>query len=263
MRTLSRMGALLGACLTMLVGVVAVSANPKSVGYERRWVAGTGAQVITVDLNDPEVVVSVVVARNGIGTAESFSSMIHRTMPDAAVTGTFFGVKGLLPIGHLASGGHLLYPMATGTTLVITRDNRALLVPTTADKELDWSQYPTAIFAGPRLLRGGAYAVAPRAEGFTDSGHYRLARRTAVGITAKNKLLLVVVSRNISLSRMAKVMKGLGARDAVALDGGSSAAMYYRGSTIIRPARSLTNIIAVYATGGTKIIAGAPSTPGG
>jgi exopolysaccharide biosynthesis protein len=263
MRTLSRTEALLGVCLIILAAVVPAAANPRSVGYECKWAAGVGAHVITVDLNDPQVEVTLVVARNGIGTAESFSSMIHRTKPDAAITGTFFGVKCLLPIGNLVRDGQLLYPMATGTTLAITRDNHAVLVPTKADQELDWTQYPTAIFAGPTLLKNGKYAVAPWAEGFTDPGHYRLARRTAVGIRPNNKLILVAVSRSISLTRMASIMKALGARDAVALDGGSSAAMHYRGSTIVRPSRSLTNVIAVYANGRPQRMIASGTMPAG
>jgi len=263
MRIWNTIGVALAACAILLATASSLPAHPGSVGYECRRVAGTAAHVVTVNLNDRSVEVTLVLPRGGIGSAESFSSMIHRSQPDAAITGTFFGVKGLLPIGNLVSEGQLLYPVATGTTLAITRDNRALLLPTKADQELDWSQYRTAIFAGPTLVRNGKYAVAPWAEGFTDPGHYRRARRTAAAITAHNKLLLVAVSRPISLSRMAKIMKGLGARDAVALDGGTSAALYYRGGAIVHPGRRLTNIIAVYASGRSKVVAGAPAPAGG
>ncbi len=136
--------------------------------------------------------------------------------------------------------------------------NQALLVSTRADQPCDWSQYSTALFTGPTLVRDGKYAVAPRAEGFKDPGHYRRARRTAVGITQNNKLLLVAVASPVSLTRMAAVMKALGARHAVGLDGGTSAALHYRGSTLVRPGRGLTNIIAVYATGRPqRLLAGA------
>jgi len=259
MRIGNVIGVALAACAILLAAAPRVSAHPSSVGYECRRVAGISAHVITVNLNDREVEVTLVLSRGGIGSAEPFSSMIHRTQPDAAITGTFFGVKCLLPIGNLVADGQLLYPMATGTTLAITRDNHAVLLPTKADQELDWSNYSAALFAGPMLVRSGKYAVAPWAQGFTDPGHYRAARRTAVGITAANKLLLVAVSRPISLSRMAKVMKGLGAVDAVGLDGGTSAAMHYRGGGIIQPGRRLTNIIAVYASGRPKVVAGAPA----
>ena len=245
-------GVLMIAMLALLAAAPRSYAHPKSVGYECERVAGVWAHVVTVDLNDPALEVTLVLPRGGIGSAEPFSDMIHRSRPDAAITGTFFGVKGLLPIGNLVRDGQLLYPAATGTTLAITRDNRAVLLHTKADQDLDWSQYATALFAGPTLVREGKYAVAPWAQGFTDPGHYRLARRTAAGIKSNNKLLFVAVSSRISLTRMAKVMKALGARDAVSLDGGSSAALHYRGSTLVRPARRLTNLIAVYANGRPK-----------
>jgi exopolysaccharide biosynthesis protein len=243
---------LMVASLALLAAAPRSYAHPRSVGYECERVAGVYAHVVTIDLNDPAVEVTLLLPRGGVGTAEPFSDMIHRSQPDAAITGTFFGVRGLLPIGNLVRDGQLLYPAATGTTLAITRDNRAVLLHTKADEDLDWSQYSAALFAGPTLVRDGKYAVAPRAQGFTDPGHYRLARRTAAGIKSNNKLLLVAVTRPVSLTRMARVMKALGARDAVSLDGGSSAALHYRGSTIVRPARRLTNLVAVYANGRPK-----------
>ena len=41
-------------------------------------------------------------------------------------------------------------------------------------------------------------------------------------------------------------MRSLGCRDAIALDGGSSSAMFYRGRFAARPHRSLTNLLVVY-----------------
>ena len=251
-----------GAAATLAILAAASAANAKSssVGYEYRRVAGVRAHVVTVNLNDREVKVTLVLPRAGIGSAEPFSSMLHRARPDAAITGTFFGVKCLLPIGNLVSDGELLYPVATGTTLAITRDNQALLLATRAGQALDWSPYTTAVFTGPTLVRGGKYAVAPSAEGFRDPGHYRAARRTAVGIKPNNKLLLVAVAAPVTLTKMAAIMKALGARDALALDGGTSAAMHYRGSTLVRPGRKLTNVIAVYANGRREeMLAGAPA----
>jgi exopolysaccharide biosynthesis protein len=189
--------------------------------------------------------------------------MLHRTTPDAAITGTFFGVKCLLPIGNLVCDGRLLYPVATGTTLAITRDNRAVLLPTKAKQDLDWSLYSAAVFAGPTLLRDGKHAVSPWAEGFRDGAHYRPARRTTIGIKANNKLLLVAVARPISLSRLARIMRALGARDAFALDGGTSTALHYRGSTLVRPGRSLTHIIAVFDRGRPPLVAGVANPPAG
>lgn len=250
-------------CAALLTAASAVSAHTNSVGYEYRRVAHTRVHVVTVDLNDPAVAVTLVIARDGIGNAESFGSMVRRSHADAAVTGTFFGVKCLLPIGNLVRDGQLLCPVATGTTLAITRDNRVVVLPTRANQDLDWSPYSAALFTGPTLLRNGKHTVDPAAEGFHDRGHFRPARRTAIGIRSNNKLLLVAVAYPVSLSRMAAVMKALGARDAFALDGGTSTALHYRGSTLVRPGRALTHILAVYANGRPPLLAAAPAPSSG
>jgi len=70
--------------------------------------------------------------------------------------------------------------------------------------------------------------------------------RAALGLTATNKLLLVTIARPITLSRLAKLMKALGARDAINLDGGTSTAIAYRGRVLHRPGRRLTNVLLVY-----------------
>jgi hypothetical protein len=104
-----------------------------------------------------------------------------------------------------------------------------------------------AVSGGPRLLDGGRIAVRSAAEGFTAPGLY--ARfvlganpRTLAGVTATGDLLLVTVdgrrpgfSAGVSLLDAARVMRALGARDALNLDGGGSTAMVVRGRTVNRP----------------------------
>ncbi len=66
--------------------------------------------------------------------------------------------------------------------------------------------------------------------------------RTAAGRTADNRLLLVVVdgrqpgySTGMSLRQLAELLVGLGAREAVNLDGGGSSTMWVRGRVVNRP----------------------------
>src|SRR5205085_2452745 len=54
------------------------------------------------------------------------------------------------------------------------------------------------------------------------------------------------VARPIYLRQLARLMRSLGCRNAIALDGGSSSAMFYRGRFAARPRRSLTNLLVVY-----------------
>jgi Phosphodiester glycosidase len=104
--------------------------------------------------------------------------------------------------------------------------------------------------AGPRLLRAGKVAVAADAEGFAPPQAPSFFRsfvasrnpRTVAGVRADGTLLLVTVdgrapgwSVGMTLRQAARLMRSLGAVDALNLDGGSSTAMTVRGELVNRP----------------------------
>ena len=103
---------------------------------------------------------------------------------------------------------------------------------------------------GPRLLTDGRVSVAARPEGFAPLeapgffGSFVASRqpRTLAGVRADGRLLLVTVdgrrpgwSVGVTLPEAARVMRSLGARDALNLDGGGSSAMVVRGELVSRP----------------------------
>jgi hypothetical protein len=103
---------------------------------------------------------------------------------------------------------------------------------------------------GPRLLTDGRVSVAARPEGFAPLeapgffGSFVASRqpRTLAGVRADGRLLLVTVdgrrpgwSAGVTLPEAARVMRSLGARDALNLDGGGSSAMVVRGELVSRP----------------------------
>jgi hypothetical protein len=103
---------------------------------------------------------------------------------------------------------------------------------------------------GPRLLREGRPDITAEAEGFdhpADPGFYyafglRRNPRTMAGVTRDGRLLLVAVdgrapgyAAGLSFEEEAAVMRALGARDAVNLDGGGSTTMTVRGNVVTRP----------------------------
>jgi Phosphodiester glycosidase len=103
---------------------------------------------------------------------------------------------------------------------------------------------------GPRLLTDGRVSVAARPEGFAPLeapgffGSFVASRqpRTLAGVKTDGRLLLVTVdgrrpgwSAGVTLSEAARVMRSLGARDALNLDGGGSSAMVVRGELVSRP----------------------------
>ena len=232
-----------------------------SVSLEKRRVRGALTYVITADLNDPSIRIDIGIPERGFRHSESFLRLVKRHAPTAAVTGTYFDTRTLLPVGSIVIAGKAVHKNAIGTSVCFIRSSRAApareasfgvlpylvkLFATKAGERCDWTGVECGIRTGPRLLAGGQYAFNPSREGFTHPGLFGSHRRMALGITSHSKLLLVAVRTPVTFGSLASIMKILGARDAVCLDGGGSSAMYYRGRLVCRPTRLLTNIIEIH-----------------
>lgn len=217
----------------------------RSVVASYRKVLGIPVRVITVDLNNPEVRVGVVTARQ-IGRAEPIWDLLARARPTAAITGTYFSINSKIPIGDIVIEGERVHFGGMGTALCITYDNQVRFIRPPRHRQVSWSEYRLVLGAGPRLLQGGKVMLYPSGEGFRDPRIYAAVPRTAVGVTRHNKLLMVVITRPVRLRTLAKVMQQLGAVDAIALDGGSSTSFYYRRTLSVAPRRKLTNLLVVY-----------------
>ena len=218
----------------------------RSIKFWQTNVANVPVKVITVDLNDPNVKVSAVLARNGDGTSEAFRQMIDRANPNVAVTGTFFSLDNLKPVGDIVIGGSLVHFGGMGTALCVTPENKADMVSCQWGRHHDWSAYDFVCACGPRLLQRGRIVLDPRAERFHDKHMLAPNSRIAVGITPANKLVFAMTRDSIYLGRLARVMRGLGCVEAMNLDAGTSTGFYYNGTTLARPGRKLTNMIVVY-----------------
>ena len=106
----------------------------------------------------------------------------------------------------------------------------------------------TVVGGGPRILRARRVAVAARAEGFAPLRSFFQSfvagrqPRTLAGVRADGALLLVTVdgrapgwSAGMTLPEAARLMRSLGARDALNLDGGGSSTMTVLGEVVNRP----------------------------
>jgi len=94
-------------------------------------------------------------------------------------------------------------------------------------------------------VKDGAIAVNPRAEGFRDPKILTLAcQRSAVGITKAGELLLVTCPA-VTIRQLAGVMRALGARDAMNLDGGASSGLFYQGKYLTTPGRDISNALLI------------------
>jgi hypothetical protein len=105
-----------------------------------------------------------------------------------------------------------------------------------------WSEIRHALGAGPYLVRDGRIVLHQRGEGFDlDSGIFGEASRSAVGLSRSGRLVLVTVdgirgfSGGLKLRELAKLLKSIGIRDAINLDGGGSSIMVYGERILNRP----------------------------
>ncbi len=208
-------------------------------------VRGHGATVITADLA-AGAQVGVQVASGFPGTSESFSRMVKRSQPTAAITGTYFCKRTLKPVGDIWLGGQLVNFGGMGTALCVTSGGEIVFRRVPWGRHQDWTAYETVLASGPTLVAGGQVDCDARAEGFTDPHVLGHTSRACVGKTATGKLIMAVLRGGLSLTEAGRCMKELGCTDAMNLDAGASLALYYRGRTLISPGRRLTNLLLVY-----------------
>jgi exopolysaccharide biosynthesis protein len=99
----------------------------------------------------------------------------------------------------------------------------------------------SAMGAGPMILRDGEIAVKATEEGFAQTSIPAVHPRTAAGVTADDRLILMVVdgrqdmSRGVDLVELADLMRSAGAVDALNLDGGGSSTLVVASHLLNRP----------------------------
>jgi len=96
-----------------------------------------------------------------------------------------------------------------------------------------------ALGGGPRLVSDGEVSVPYRWESFGPGFSKRRTSRSAVGITAAGKVLLVTVEKSrrntgMNLFELARLMRDLGAVQAMNLDGGGSSTLVVGGRVVNR-----------------------------
>ena len=218
------------------------SAN--SVALESRRVLGVDVKVVRVNLTNPKVRVLPVLPLNVFRRGAQFDALVSGSSAVAVLNAGHFHPRTFSPVGDLIYNGRYLNRGRLRTGLAITASNEAQLwlrpyAPNPRGLE-------TLIGSGPLLIHAGNINPVPRAEGYTDPAIWGLAARTAVGIISKKKLVFVSTRQRLSLRQLAGVMKALGARDAIALDGGSSVGFAWRGQVLIHPKRKIAFGVGVY-----------------
>lgn len=101
------------------------------------------------------------------------------------------------------------------------------------------------ISGGPRLVKNGAVCTELEPQ-FSEARFTTISSsRTCAGYTSDGKLLLV--SSSGTIDQMRELMLSLGCVEAINLDGGASAALYYGGRTLVPEGRLLAYVLQVYA----------------
>jgi len=142
----------------------------------------------------------------------------------------------------------------------------------------DWKKALNAIGGGPFILRKGEELITYADEGFRESFSTSRHPRSSIGVTADGDVWIVAVdgrqamSGGATLPEMAEIMKRLGCRDAINLDGGGSTTLNLGGVTLNRPSggqeRAVANALVVLAarrieSEGEFVIAGAAEIEAG
>lgn len=238
-----------------------ISKKGKPIQLQRQTINGVSFYKVAIDLNDPEIFMTVGLANNAPQANnaqtnygdEAFSNMVARYRAAVVANGTFFSKDAQKRVmGNLVAGGKFLkYSQWEnyGTTLGIGADNRLEMVTARLEGQPNWQQHWFSLTCGPRLLKRGKIAVNPKAEGFSDPHVLDVGGRAAIGFPPRGKKLYLVNFLSIlSLEKEAQLMKEIGCAEAMNLDGGASRSFAYRDKILVPAGRPLTNTIIVYDT---------------
>jgi hypothetical protein len=203
---------------------------------------------------------------NSALTCTDASELVVLSPRFGAFTRTRGGLEAVVrsgTVGALESGGNAAIP-PDGVVLSGSGDGARFLAEATppgsrpevrlallaAGRELPLAEQQLVVGGGPRLLLRGRVVVRSRPEGFAPLdapsffGSFVASRhpRTLGGVRPDGRVLLVTIdgrrpgwSAGVTLPEAARVMRALGARDALNLDGGGSTTMTVRGEVVSFP----------------------------
>ncbi|MDD4833809.1 MAG: phosphodiester glycosidase family protein [Lutispora sp.] len=116
--------------ILMILGTFNMTnAAPENVGSGVRTIKindlNKTVNVVTIDLNSPDMKIEVVTANDKVSGSEDFMSMINRKKPVAAINANFFDAyNSLEPYGSIIKNNRLTYLEGENTSLVIREKNK-------------------------------------------------------------------------------------------------------------------------------------------
>jgi exopolysaccharide biosynthesis protein len=218
-----------------------------SITLETRRVAGITVRVIRVNLGDPRVKLKVISPMAGIGRGgAAFKTLVNGSNAVAVINGGYFHPRTFSIAGDLVVNGKHISTGRLRSIFAITPDNRVVIRTHSSISAATWRGYETALAGGPFVLQRGNVVVAPRREGYRDPSVWGKAPRSAVGVVNNRQFFFISTTARLNLFDLAKVMDALGAKDAIALDGGSSVGMAFRREVLIHPGRRIAYGLGVF-----------------
>lgn len=226
----------------------------EAVTYRKARALNIPVDIVQVDLRHRDVLVAPVLPGRGFqyGAAATVSELARRSGAMAVINGSYFHPQSYAPAGDIVMQGRLLTWGRIPMALAITPDNRATIRATTTPvlaRPLDatWAGMETVIATGPRILAGGQvntrYSTA-----FRDPALFGRAARSAIGLSSNRDLILVSTRSRLTTTEMGKVMRRLGVKDALLLDGGSSTGLAWKGRAVQDSVRRVSYGIGVFAS---------------
>ncbi len=232
--------------MTVVVGFSYFSRSEGKTRHTATQYHTAGTRLIKVIEVDPALVdIRVALAKKDGVYGESFSDMMARLHPTAAINGTLYG-KDMQPLGDVLVDGKIEVRGGYKNALAIGRDGKPTILRRTRRTRFPWSNYKYGVASGPRLVHGGKIMLDPVGEGFSKRSLSIEAWRCGVGLTKSGHVVLVTATRSLTLDQFAHVMKDLGSVEAMNLDGGGACALYHRGTTLVSPNLPMTNVITVF-----------------
>lgn len=168
---------------------------------------------------------------------EETSTVARRSGAVAAINGSYFDMKAGNSVCYLRRDGIVVDTTATGTLAtvsngaVLIRNGKLQLMPWSKEKEKTCGlKRGTVLASGPlMLLDGKACDLSACNPGFVNTKH----PRSAVVLTGDKKILFIVVdgrmkgkAEGISIPELAHMIRVLGGKDALNLDGGGSSTLW-------------------------------------
>ncbi|UBV43337.1 LysM peptidoglycan-binding domain-containing protein [Deinococcus taeanensis] len=222
------------------------------VTFKRLSPLNIPVQIANVDLRWRNVLVTPVLPGRALAfnRGARVSELARQSGARVLVNGSYFHPQSYAPAGDIVTQGRLLTWGRIPLALAITPDNRATIRPSAAallGRPLDstWTGMETVVATGPRILNGGQ-VVTRYSTAFRDPALFGRAARSAVGLVSNRDLVLVSTHAKLTITEMGKLMTRLGVRDALLLDGGSSAGIAWNGRAVLDSVRRVSYGIGVF-----------------